>query len=89
MTTFYFNPQPTQNFTFSPTLDGVTYVAMCTYNVYGQRYYISIFDTSRNLIVYQPVIGSPPNFDIDLVFGFFKTSTLIYRASTGNFEVSP
>jgi hypothetical protein len=70
-------------------LDGVIYIAVCTYNVFSQRYYISIYDTSRNLILYQPVIGSPVDANINLVFGYFKTSTLIYRAITGNFEVSP
>jgi hypothetical protein len=90
MTTLtFFNPQPNQNFTFQPTLDGITYVAVCTYNIYSQRYYITIYDTSRNVILYQPIIGSPPDFDINLIFGYFKTSTLIYRAITGNFEVSP
>ena len=90
MTTLtYFNPQPTQNFSFSPTLDGVNYVAVCTFNIYGQRYYISIYDTSRNLIMIRPITGSPDNFDINLAFGYFTTSTLVFRVSPGNFEVTP
>lgn len=90
MTTLtFFNPQPNQSFTFSPILDGITYIAICTYNIYSERYYLSIYDTSRTLILYQPLIGSPVGFDINLVYGYFKISTLIYRVSTGNFEVSP
>lgn len=90
MTTFtFFNPQNNQNFTFSPVLDGITYLGVCTFNIYAQRYYLSIYDTSRNLILYTPIIGSPDKKDINMIFGFFNTSTLIYRVSSGNFEVTP
>jgi hypothetical protein len=84
-----FAPQNNQNFQFNPTLDGVTYIAICTFNIYSQRYYISIYDSSRTLITYFPIVGSPDEADINLIFGYFITSTLIYRESTGNFEVSP
>jgi len=83
-----FNPQSNQVFQFNPTLDGVTYVAQCPFNIYAQRYYLNIFDTSRNLIVATPLTGSPDDFDINLLFGYFS-STLIYRVSSGNIEVSP
>ena len=39
-----FNPAPTANFQFNPTLDGNDYVAICSWNAYGQRYYVSIYD---------------------------------------------
>jgi hypothetical protein len=89
MTTYPFITTGTGNFQFNPTLDGQTYVAICTWNVYAPRYYINIYDNFGNLIVTNPVIGSPDNFDINLIFGYFQTSTLVYRVSTGNFEVSP
>lgn len=90
MTTYIkFTPQSTSNFQFSPVLDGVTYVAVCTWNIYSPRYYISIYDTSRNLIVCRPIIGSPDDYDINLVFGYFKTSKLIFRSSSNSFEISP
>jgi len=41
------------------------------------------------LIVTNPVVASPDNFDINLVFGYFQTSKLVYRASSNNFEITP
>lgn len=84
-----FNPQSNQVLQFNPTLDGITYVAQCPFNIFGQRYYISIFDSFGNLIMNRPLTGSPDNFDINLLFGYFTSSTLVYRVSTGNIEVSP
>ena len=84
-----FNPSQSANFQFNPTLDGITYVAICTWNIYAPRYYISIYDNSGNLIVTNPIISSPDHFDIDLVYGYFQTSKLVYRASSGNFEITP
>lgn len=84
-----FNPQPKTPFQFNLVLDGVTYFANCPWNLYAQRYYIAIYDTSRNLIMYRPIIGSPPDYDVNLVFGYFTTSKLVYRVSTNNFEVTP
>lgn len=89
MSTIPFNPQSNQNFTFNPVLDGVNCVAVCTYNIYAQRYYISIYDTARTLIVINPVIASPDDYDINLIYGYFDTSTLIYRESSNVFEVTP
>ena len=89
MTTVNFNPSPYANFQFNPTLDGITYVAICTLNTYSARYYVSIYDNSGNLIVTNPIIASPDNFNINLVFGYFQTSTLVYRQSSGNFEITP
>jgi len=89
MTTILFNPSPLANFQFNPTLDGVTYVAICTWNIYGERYYINIYDNNGTLIVTNPIVASPDDFDINLVFGYFQSSTLVYRASSNNFEISP
>jgi hypothetical protein len=89
MTTYVnFNPSPNANFQFNLTLDTFSYVAICTFNIYSQRYYINIYDTYGNLIVARPVIGSPDNYDIDLILGYF-TSTLVYRVSSQNFEINP
>ena len=84
-----FNPSPYANFQFNPTLDGITYTAICTWNLYAPRYYISIYDNSGNLVVTNPLVASPDGFDINLVFGYFQTSTLVYRASSNNFEIIP
>jgi hypothetical protein len=83
-----FNPQSNQVFQFNPTLDGVTYIGQCPFNIFSQRYYLSILDTFGNIILNCPLTGSPDDFSINLAFGYF-TSTIVYRVSTGNIEVSP
>ena len=89
MTLIAFNPSPNANFQFNPVLDGITYIAICTWNIYSEAYYISIYNSSRTLIVNRPIVASPDNYNINLVFGYFITSTLVYRASSGNFEITP
>ena len=90
MTTFTtFTPSTVAPFQFNPVLDGTTYIATCTWNVYGNRYYINIYTQTRNLIMSRPIIGSPNNYNINLLFGYFKTSTLVYRNSSNQFEVTP
>jgi len=84
-----FKPSSNANFQFTPVLDGITYTAICTWNLYGQRYYLNIYNNSNTLIVTNPIVASPDNFDINLVYGYFKTSTIIYRASSNSFEISP
>jgi len=81
-----FNPQPTANFQFSPQLDGVTYSAICTWNIYSLRYYLSIYDTFGALKLSLPLIPSPVDGDINLVEGYFNTP-IIFRASSNNFEI--
>lgn len=77
------------NFQFNPTLDGLPYIAICTWNIYSPRYFISIYDTFNNLILSRPVVASPDDYDINLVEGYFTTSKLVYRGSSNNFEVTP
>ena len=84
-----FEPAADFNFQFNPVLDGLTYIAICPYNNYAPRYYINIFDNNGTLIVSRPIIGSPDHYDINLVAGYFTTSTLVYRASSRNFEITP
>jgi len=84
-----FNPSQSTPFQFNLVLDGTNYVASSPWNLYGQRYYIQIYDTSRNLVMCRPLIGSPPEYDINLALGYFTTSKLVYRVSTNNFEVTP
>ena len=71
------------------TLDGQPYKAQAAWNLYGQRWYLSLTDGSGNVAWYGPLIGSPLDADILLAPGVFTTSTLLYRADAGNFEVNP
>jgi len=84
-----FNPAPNVNFQFNCTLDGNPYTIIVNWNNYTPRYYINVYDTAGQLIVINPLIGSPNDFNINLVFGYFQTSTLVYKASSNQFEVTP
>lgn len=71
------------------TLDGTSYTLAAFWNISGQRWFSSLTDQSGNNIWTGALIGSPLNFDILMAPGIFTASTLLYRADTGNFEVSP
>lgn len=87
-TLFAFQPSPTSNFIFQPTLDGQQYTAIVNWNLYGVRYYLNLYTLQGVQILCVALIGSPDNSNISLVTGLFE-STLVYRASSGNFEVNP
>jgi hypothetical protein len=90
VTTFVgFAPSPNQLFQFQLTLDGQPYNLIVTWSLYGQRWYFNIYSLAGPLVLAAALIGSPPNYDINLVSGYFKTSTLVFRASTQQFEVNP
>lgn len=86
-----FSPNNTASPPFSAplTLDGTSYTGNVTWNVYGQRWYISIVDQNGNAVWTGPLIGSPSGYDIPLAPGVFSASTLLYREDTGNIEVNP
>jgi hypothetical protein len=90
MTTYtQFVPQPNTLFQFQPTLDGQQYTVVVTWSLYGQRWYFNLLTLQRQLVLSAALVGSPDNYDIDLVWGYFTTSRMIFRASTQQFEVSP
>lgn len=59
-TYFPFQPSPRQVPSFSPTLDGQQYNCTCTWNLFGQRYYLNCFDTSGNLVFSRALVDTPP-----------------------------
>lgn len=90
MTTLYqFTPTITQNFTFTPTLDGNQYACEITWGLFGQRWILNVYTLQNVLIVTKPFVGSPDDYSINLVQGYFTTSSLVFRQSTNNIEVSP
>lgn len=90
MTTYVdFAPLYTQAFSFQPVLDGQTYTCIVTWNLFGQRWYINLYDVTNALIVCTPLIASPNDYDINLVGGYFTTSTMVFREANQQFEVSP
>jgi len=91
VTTLAFNPRATGYPPFSAlvTLDGAPYRLTAMWNLYRFEWYISLADQSGNLVVNQPLIGSPPDSNIYLAPGVFTTSTLVYRTSLAQFEIEP
>ncbi|HEX7911794.1 MAG TPA: hypothetical protein VF534_27385 [Paraburkholderia sp.] len=83
------NNSATPPFSVPVTLDGASYLCNATWNIAGQRWYMSLTDSSGNNIWTGAMVGSPLNFNIYLAPGVFQTSTILYRADTGNIEVNP
>ena len=90
MTTFVdFAPSPNSLFTFQATLDGQQYTVIVSWNLWGARWYVNIFTVGGAWIVTIPQIASPLDYDINLVAGYFTTSTLVWRVDNGQFEINP
>ena len=90
MTLIPFLPSPLAAFQFQVTLDLQAYNCVVTWNVFGQRWYVSIYDQEGTRIVTIARISSPPSPDpgISLTAGYFN-STLIFRDDDQMFEVNP
>jgi len=91
MTTIAFLPSATSTPPFQTivNLDGVNYSLSVVWLIAAQRWYFSILDLSGNTILYAPLIGSPLNADINLTWGYFFVSTLVFRADSNQFEITP
>ena len=88
-TTLYrFSPTVDTNYSFQPTLDGAQYTVVVTWQLFGRRWIVNVYDLNGNLIVAKPLRSSPDGYNINLLTGYFSTTTLVYRASTNNFEVT-
>jgi hypothetical protein len=83
------SPPPGQGFDFQATLDGNTYRMRVTWNVFGQRWFLSCFTANDVLVFHQALVSSPQEGDINLLAGYFITSTLVFRALGSQFEVNP
>lgn len=83
-----FNPTQQSNFQFQATFDGSIYTCICTWNIFGQRYYINIYDQNRNRILILPLIASSDFYDINIIGGYFIESTMIFRGSSQTFEIN-
>jgi hypothetical protein len=88
MTLFPFSPPVGGNFQFQPTLDGVQYSVVITWNLWAMRYYVNIYTLQNILVLAIALIGSPDDADISMTLGYFD-STLVYRVSSNTFEVNP
>jgi hypothetical protein len=70
-------------------LDGTTYNISVTWNIVGQRWYLQITDQSGNNLWMGAMVGSSLTYNIYLAPGIFSSSTILYRADTGNLELNP
>jgi hypothetical protein len=59
ITFFDFLPPPRSAFRFSPILEGATYAAVCTWNLFGRRWYLSLYSLDNRRILTVPMVGSP------------------------------
>lgn len=66
MTTFTtFTPSGQVAFHFTPTLDGTQYIATVPWNLFGQRYYITIAQQDGTPVVTKPATESPVGVAIE------------------------
>lgn len=84
MTAYYdFVPNANTPFQFQPTLDGDTYNIIVAWNLFGQRWYINVYDLPGNLIVATPLIGSPPTYTVQNASWTEGYATLAFTARHG------
>lgn len=86
MTIIDFSPTTTSVFTFQPTFDGSVYTCVVSWNLAGQRYYVSCYSLAGILIFNLPLIGSPLDYDISITAGYFTTK-MVYRVQSGVIEI--
>jgi hypothetical protein len=86
-----FTPNTRTIFGFQATLDGALYNVTVPWNVSRQGWYVKIMDGSGNLTVNTALVGSPPppQNGVNLVGGYFTTSTMFYYPASGTFVVTP
>lgn len=89
MTTYFnFSPSPVAPYQFAPTFDGQQYNVIVTWNVYGQRWYINVYDLSNNLIVSLPMTGSPTGIAIQsLAWDVTTTTATVETVSPHGYKI--
>ena len=66
MTTYTrFAPTAAAPFQFQTTLDGALYNVVVTWNTFGQRWYINIYDQTGNLALCRALVESPSGVPIE------------------------
>jgi hypothetical protein len=83
------NPNAAPPFQAIVTLDGASVIMTATWNVAGNRWYLTLTDQAGNLLWSGALVGSPLTANIYLASDVFQISTILYRADTGNFEIVP
>lgn len=58
-TLFNFTPSAVAPYSFQPTLDGAVYNAVVTWNLFGRRYYLNLYQLDGTLVACEALVGSP------------------------------
>ncbi|ENC7539748.1 hypothetical protein ABK178_004278 [Salmonella enterica subsp. enterica serovar Brandenburg] len=82
-----FKPDGRGPFQFTARIGEYEIFARVPFNLYANRYYLELKDSSGEVLVYTPLIASPDGYDINLALPF-ALGKLIFRESTNQFEVS-
>ena len=93
-TSVLFTPSTAAVFQFAATFDSGAYTVSVPWGLAGQRWYMQITDSQNNLIVYRALIATPQAIQqagggVNLLFGYFTTSTLIFVDETQTFVIGP
>ncbi|MBJ9210657.1 hypothetical protein I5481_02105 [Citrobacter freundii] len=87
MTLIPFKPDGNQPFQFTARVGNYELFARVPFNLYANRYYLELKDSSGDVVVYCPLVASPDGYDINLALPC-APGKLIFRESTNQFEVS-
>lgn len=87
MAYYPFSGNEQKSMVFTPVLDGEVYSCQTKWNIAAQRWYLNITDNSGRRQLTIPVIGSPKNYDINLLVGAFSKTRMVWRVSDGQIEV--
>lgn len=89
MTNYPFTGNENQSISFTPSLDGVVCNVQITWNIAAQRWYFTITGGNGVRYVTRPLIASTVSKPINLLFGSFITSTMVWIKSEGIIQVVP
>jgi hypothetical protein len=84
-----FTPTSAAPFQFDATLDGTAYVCTVTWGLWDQRWYLNVYTTANEIVLVTPLIDSIPSVPINLVFGFFQTSAMVFYDASQTIVVTP
>lgn len=84
-----FTPTNAGPFQFGATLDGQDYICNVTWNLWAQRWYLNIYTTQGVAVLARALIASPPDYPINLIYGLFLTSKMVFLDAAQAFVVTP
>lgn len=84
---FPFSGNEQKSMVFTPMLDGEVFNCQIKWNIAAQRWYLTVTDNSGRRQLTIPLMGSPAEFDINLLVGAFSTTKMVWRVTSGQIEV--